>query len=33
VLVETDIEGSSELYETMGAMGVGDIMKNKVMVW
>jgi class 3 adenylate cyclase/nicotinamidase-related amidase len=31
VLVETDIEGSSELWETMGAAGYGDIMKDQVM--
>ena len=31
VLVETDIEGSSELWETMGARGQGDIMKEGVM--
>ena len=31
VLVETDIEGSSELWETMGASGHGDIMKDQVM--
>ena len=31
VLVETDIEGSSELWETMGAAGLGDIMKDGVM--
>ena len=31
VLVETDIEGSSELWEKMGELGKGDIMKNGVM--
>lgn len=31
VLVETDIEGSSELWETMGAAGMGDVMKDGVM--
>ena len=31
VLVETDIEGSSELWETMGAAGLGDVMKDGVM--
>ena len=31
VLVETDIEGSSELWERMGERGKGDIMKNGVM--
>lgn len=31
VLVETDIQGSSELWETMGARGQGDIMKEGVM--
>jgi len=31
VLVETDIEGSSELWEKMGELGKGDIMKNVIM--
>ena len=31
VLVETDIEGSSELWEKMGELGKGDVMKNGVM--
>lgn len=31
VLVETDIEGSSELWEKMGELGKGEIMKNVIM--
>ena len=29
VLVETDIEGSSELWEKMGELGKGDVMKSR----
>ncbi|OUS42674.1 adenylyl cyclase, CYR [Ostreococcus tauri] len=31
VLAETDIEGSSELWERMGELGKGDLMKNVIM--